>query len=210
MNGTHDESNPAVPATPAVAPAARPTEPVATYAPAPQPTAGAAPAPARKPERKSPVLACILSAMPGLGQVYVGYYQRGFTHAIVVATIIFVLNLGVRGIEPLLGIFLAFFWLYNIIDAGLRASHYNRAAAGAQAFEMPKDFAMPGMRGSIFGGLLLIGAGAIFLSHTLFGISLAWIESWWPLAPILFGVYLIGKGIVDRASKDAEAADSAR
>ena len=30
------------------------------------------------PRRKSPVLALVLSLMPGLGQVYVGYYNQGF------------------------------------------------------------------------------------------------------------------------------------
>jgi hypothetical protein len=174
-----------------------------TYAPPPQPQApqpsSAAEAPAALPrDRKSPLLACILSAMPGLGQVYVGYYQRGFLHAFAVASAFLILNSGMHGIEPFLGPLLAFFWLYNIIDAGRRAAHYNRAAAGEEAFEMPKDFSMPGIQGSIFGGLLLIAVGGIFLSHTVWGIPLDWVENWWPLAPILFGVYLIGKSVADR------------
>ena len=203
MNGPQDETNRTAPAPTPGEPAAPVSPPVATYAPAPQPqaprpTSGVAASTAVPRDRKSPLLACILSAMPGLGQVYVGYYQRGFIHAIVMATVIFVLNSGMRGMEPLLGPLLAFFWLYNIIDAGRRAAHYNRAAAGEGAFEMPKDFSMPGIQGSIFGGLLLIAVGAIFLSHTVWGISLAWVEDWWPLAPILFGVYLIGKSVADR------------
>jgi hypothetical protein len=201
MNGTHDDTNRTAPAPSTAEPAGAAQAPPAQPG-VPQPAAPAPAVSALPPERKSPLLACILSAMPGLGQIYVGYYQRGFIHAIVVAVIMFVLNSGVRGLEPLLGPFLAFFWLYNIIDAGRRASHYNRAAAGEQAFEMPKDFSMPGVQGSIMGGLLLIAAGAIFLSHTVWGISLAWIEDWWPLAPILFGVYLIGKGVVDRLKKE--------
>lgn len=190
MNGPQDDMHRTAPAPTPGEPAAPVSQPPVTYAPAPQPKAPR--------DRKSPLLACILSGMPGLGQVYVGYYQRGFLHAIIMATVIFILNSGMRGMEPLLGPLLAFFWLYNIIDAGRRAAHYNRAAAGEEAFEMPKDFSMPGIQGSIFGGLLLIAVGAIFLSHTVWGISLAWVEDWWPLAPILFGVYLIGKSVVDR------------
>jgi hypothetical protein len=209
MNGTQDEMNRAAPAPTTGEPVAPAPQPAAPYAPAPQPqaqqpTTAAATSTALPPDRKSPLLACILSAMPGLGQIYVGYYQRGFVHAIIVATIFFILNSGMRGMEPLFGPFLAFFWLYNIIDAGRRAAHYNRAAAGEQAFEMPKDFEMPGVQGSILGGLLLIAAGAVFLSHTVWDISLAWIEDWWPLAPILFGVYLIGKAVVDRAGKEED------
>jgi TM2 domain-containing membrane protein YozV len=44
------------------------------------------------PRRKSPLFATFLSAMPGLGQVYVGYYQRGFINAVVVGTLIALLT----------------------------------------------------------------------------------------------------------------------
>jgi len=208
MNGTRDETNRTAPAPTAGEPAAPASRPAAIYAPAPQPqapqpTTGVAASTAVPPDRKSPLLACVLSAMPGLGQVYVGYYQRGFVHAIAVASAFLILNSGMRGLEPFLGPFLAFFWLYNIIDAGRRAAHYNRAAAGEQAFEMPKDFSMPGIQGSILGGLLLIAAGAVFLSHTVWGVPLDWVEDWWPLAPILFGVYLIGKSVADRLKAES-------
>ena len=198
MNGPQDDMHRTAPAPIPGEPAAPVSQAAVTYAPAPQPQ------PQAPRDRKSPLLACILSAMPGLGQVYVGYYQRGFLHAIVVAAVIFILNSGMRGMEPLLGPLLAFFWLYNIIDAGRRAAHYNRAAAGEEAFEMPKDFSMPGIQGSIIGGLVLIAVGGIFLSHTVWDIPLDWVEDWWPLAPILFGVYLIGKAVVDRAGKEED------
>src|SRR5580765_3468184 len=80
---------------------------------------------------KSPALAAILSMMPGLRQVYVGYYQRGFVHAAVVASLITILSSNtVERLSPLFGLFLTFFWLYNIIDAARRASLYNDALAG--------------------------------------------------------------------------------
>src|SRR2546426_12676916 len=66
---------------------------------------------------KSPALAAVLSMMPGLGQVYVGYYQRGFVHAAVVATLVTILASGTLDrLNPLLALFMSFFWLYNIID----------------------------------------------------------------------------------------------
>ena len=46
------------------------------------------------PRRKNPALAGILSAMPGLGQIYVGYYPRGFIHIMVVGILIALLNSG--------------------------------------------------------------------------------------------------------------------
>ena len=46
---------------------------------------------------KSPMLAGFLSVMPGLGQVYVGYYQVGFVHAIITFSIIGVTVVRRRG-----------------------------------------------------------------------------------------------------------------
>ena len=79
------------------------------------------------PRRKSPMLALVLSAMPGLGQVYVGYYQQGFTNALIIAGLIAMLNMNMGGAEPFFGLFLAFYWLYNVVDAWRRAVFYNNA-----------------------------------------------------------------------------------
>jgi hypothetical protein len=166
--------------------------------PHPAPYPAVAVAGRRDPREKSVPLACVLSVMPGLGQVYVGYYQRGFVHAIVVATLITILSHDIEAIAPLFGLFLGFFWLYNIIDAGRRASLYNQALIGTESIELPQDFKFSGTRGSIGGGLLLIAFGAILLSKTRFGYSLEWIEEWWPVAPILLGVYLLFRAIEDR------------
>jgi len=156
---------------------------------------------------KSPAFAALLSMMPGLGQVYVGYYQRGFIHAAVIASLISILSSGaVEGLNPLFSLFMAFFWLYNIIDAARRASLYNDALAGNPTIELPQDFKTPGFRGSIFGGVTLIAGGFILLLHTRFGISLDWVEQWWPVAPMIFGAYLLVRAIQERRA--AESGDS--
>ena len=154
------------------------------------------------PRRKSPVLATLLSIMPGLGQVYVGYYQRGFIHAIVAAILITLLASGqLTSLIPLMGVFLGFFWLYNLIDAGRRATLYNMVLAGGEDIELPQDFKMPGIGGSIAGGLALLAIGLLFLLHTRFGMSLAWMEEWWPLALMGFGAYLLGKAIMEKRAE---------
>lgn len=153
---------------------------------------------------KSPALAAILSMMPGLGQVYVGYYQRGFVHAAVIASLITIIASGVLDrLIPLFALFMAFFWLYNIIDAARRASLYNDALAGNPSIELPQDFKAPGLRGSIFGGATLIAVGFILLLHTRFGISLDWVDEWWPVAPMIFGAYLLVRAIQERRSSQA-------
>ncbi|MBE0567831.1 MAG: hypothetical protein IH621_17890 [Krumholzibacteria bacterium] len=145
------------------------------------------------PARKSPALATWLSLMPGLGQIYVGYYQQGFIHLAVVATTITILSMGARGAEPLFGLFLAFFWLYNMIDANRRAHHYNRVLEGLGGETVPEDFQLPGARGSLPAGVILVVVGVLFLLDLNTDFSLAWLEDWWPLFLIGGGVWLIVK-----------------
>jgi len=178
------------------------------HTPNPQPPP-VVPAPVRMRDTrsKSPALAAILSMMPGLGQVYVGYYQRGFVHAAVVATLITILASGTFDrLSPLFGLFMAFFWLYNIIDAARRASLYNDALAGNPSIDLPQDFKTPGIRGSIIGGATLIAVGFILLLNTRFGISLDWVEQWWPVAPMIFGIYLLVRALQER--RDSQSNDS--
>ena len=75
-----------------------------------------------------------------------------------------------------LGLFISFFWLYNIIDAGRRATLYNQVLAGNESIEPPSDFKMPRFGGSVFGGLILIGVSFVLLLNTRWGVSLEWIE----------------------------------
>ena len=159
------------------------------------------------PRRKRPLLASFLSLMPGLGQIYVGYYQRGFTNAFVVAFLITMMvaiaeqdNQGLYPFLPLIGVFLAFYWLYNIVDAGRRAALYNQALAGGQEIELPSDFAPFHFRGSIAGGAALMVFGFILLLNTRFNVSLDWVAEWWPGSLILLGGYLMYKAINEKAN----------
>ncbi len=149
----------------------------------------------RHPElHKSPALAMFLSCMPGLGQVYVGYYQQGFTHIIIAAATITMLASNVaNGLEPFFGTGLAFFWIFNMIDANRRAHHYNRIADGLGGEEVPEDFKLPGLGGSMFGGVVLVIVGILIILDLNFEVSLSWIKDWWPVALIGFGGNLIYK-----------------
>lgn len=167
--------------------------------PYPQPVSAAG-----DPRRKSPALACLLSLIPGLGQIYVGYYQRGFVHAIVAAAIFTVLvNSGPGEMEiiPLFAVLLVFFFLYNVIDAGRKAALYNLALEGREQIDLPGDFKMPNLDrfgGSIPAGLALLLVGAALLGHTRFDYSLAWVKEWWPASLMLVGAWLVGRAVFDR------------
>jgi hypothetical protein len=155
------------------------------------------------PRYKSPILAAVLSVAPGLGQIYIGYYRQGFVNIVIVLSLIL---LGVGEVlgdgTPAIGFFVAFFWLYNMIDAGRRAAYYNQAIQGEDDVALPGALPTAGGSGSILFGLALLVAGGILLSNTAFGFSLRWVESWWPLAPIGVGLYLAGRSFVERAGGD--------
>ena len=208
MNGTQEHPDAPIPpqappeAPPPPTPAAQP-QPAAGYA-VPGGLAGRT----RGLQHKSPVVACLLSLMPGVGQIYIGYYKLGFIHNVVFSTTIALLaNSGGRNpLTPVLGIFLAFFFIYNVVDAGRRAVFYNLALDGVDGIELPSmNVSVPSLGGSVAGGLALMGIGAALLANTRFGISLDWIEEWWPAAPILVGAYLLIKAIQERGQNAPSA-----
>ncbi len=152
---------------------------------------------------KSPALATIMSLMPGLGQIYIGYYQQGFINIVVIATIISVLASfhGDSPIIPFLGLFLAFYWLYNMVDAGRKATFYNQAVAGLGPMQVPEGDQVLGNKGSLVGGVVMVVIGGVALAHTRFGMPLEWVERWWPMVLVLMGLYLLFQSVRSKAQK---------
>ncbi len=122
----------------------------------------------------------MLSLLPGVGQIYVGYYKLGFVHNLVFgATIGFTVATegSLEALIPVLALFMAFFYVYNVVDAVRRAMHYNLAVESGRKVEMPEmNVELPDFGGSSDGGAALLGIGFILLMNTGFGISLDWIE----------------------------------
>jgi len=165
------------------------------------------------PRKKSAFLAGLFSLIPGLGQIYVGYYQRGFVHVIVAGSVLSLLIANSAGDDlaaffPLGVIFLIFFELYNIIDAARRALYLNLSLDGIEEIELPDEFTRVSLGGSYLGGVTLLVVGILSLAHTAFGMSMEWIESWWPLVPIALGGYLFFQARVDQERKTATEANS--
>ncbi len=143
------------------------------------------------PKTKSPALATLMSLMPGLGQVYVGYYQQGFINILVVGSLIVLLNLDIGDLTPLVGLFLGFFWLFNLVDANRRAAFYNRALAGMTEDGLPDEMRMPDGRGGLVAGIFLILFGLFSFAHIHLDFSLTWLADAWPVVLIFMGSYLI-------------------
>ena len=142
-----------------------------------------------------------MSIVPGLGQVYVGYYRVGFTHIITILSLIaLAATEAVEEISPAFVFFALFFWLHGIIDAGRRAAHYNHALRGGAGIDLPSGLPS-GEAPSIGSGMALIVIGVVLLSHTAFDQPLEWLRDWWPLGPIGVGVYFVMRGVIDRAVK---------
>ncbi len=143
-------------------------------------------------QHKSPLLATLFSCMPGLGQVYVGYYQQGFMNILIAAgTIALLASNAVSGMQPFFGTSLAFFWIYNMIDANRRAHHFNRAVDGLGSEEIPEDFQLPTSGGSMLWGVIVMAIGVMIIVELKFNMSMAWVKVWWPLALVAFGGNLI-------------------
>lgn len=158
------------------------------------------------PRLKSPFFAAFLSLVPGVGQIYVGYYMRGFINAIVVGMVISILTFSSNTTEipiyfPLTILFLIFFWLYNIIDAWRRAVMYNLALQGVEKIPMPDDFKAPGLGGSLFGGIVLFAVSFMILLHTKFEMPLHVLEEWWPVVPMAFGGFLVYRHFEDKKAE---------
>ena len=91
-------------------------------------------------------------------------------------------------------IFLQFDWGQSMGAKGIEA----RAKVDSIRHDLPDDIRMPGLRGSIVGGVAMIAIGVVILSNTAYDIPLDWLENWWPAGVVIFGVYLVVKGVMER------------
>lgn len=162
----------------------------------------------RDPRLKSPITATVLSLMPGLGQVYLGYTQLGFIHAASAAAFVALMSSNKLGpLEPFVGISMAFFFLYNLVDAHRRAVLVNEALTRVETAPLPDGFGAVSFGGRLALGVGLILAGTLSLLNLRFGFSLAWLADWWPVGLVLLGIYLVGRAVQDRAAQSEAPQD---
>ena len=135
-------------------------------------------------------LAFALGMIPGVGAVYNGQYAKGLIHVIVVGGLISILDTGAaRGIEPLVGILLACFWIYMGFDAYHTAKRrrlgqpldefYGIVPMGARSTRVP------------IGPVVLIGIGVLFLLNNLDLLDIHKAARYWPAVLIVYGIYLL-------------------
>jgi hypothetical protein len=165
------------------APAAVPPPPAYTSAPAY--TRGDGP---------NPVLAGILSFfLPGMGAVYCGEVMRGVMQIAIFAALIFALSNFGGGLEPVFGLAIAFWYIYQIIDS-VRVAHAKQRGTTA-----PDPFGLadsswaasfrPTGRGLPSGAMFLIFVGFLFLLGNVFSYHI--VSKGWPLILVYLGIMRI-------------------
>ncbi len=174
------------------------TVPAAGFVPPQQtvyPPVGAPP-PRAATSGPNPAVAGILAGFfPfGVGAVYCSQYAKGLAHLLIFVMLIFASDHAGRW-DFVFGIGIAFFYVYQIIDAVRTAKALQEGQPAPDPYGLGQTFSM-GERSEYKNvpavAIILIGLGVLFLLHTLdifeFGL-----DRFWPLILILFGVWMLAK-----------------
>jgi len=143
---------------------------------------------------KSPVLAGILSVIfPGAGALYNGNYLKGIIMMIIFAGLVSIQG---RGGQPFVGLLLAGFYIFQIIDATneAKSTRIPPETASASAFSPAKtggDDEILAASGSISWGIILILLGGLFLLANFDIISYESFIDYWPLILVGLGLKLV-------------------
>jgi hypothetical protein len=147
------------------------------------------------PSGPNPAVAGMLGAVPlGLGAVYCGQYAKGLAHlGIFVLAIVGLSSDLPWQADMVIGIFLGFFWVYQILDAIRTAKAIQAGEPAPDPFGLAQTFGM-GERVDTTkvpaAAAILIGLGVLFLINTAFDFSL---HRFWPIILIVLGVWLFAK-----------------
>jgi hypothetical protein len=146
---------------------------------------------------KKPFLAAFLSFFPGLGNVYNGLYLRGMIFFVIVFSILGILTSSDGDNAPFFGPAMAFFWLFNIIDAYRQAVLINHGyQQDLGILDLPKR--PRAGQGGIAAGVILVLVGIYALLEQYVDIELDWLFDLWPVVAIALGAWLIWGTIRDR------------
>jgi hypothetical protein len=170
------------------------TAPAAGFMP-PQPAyppVGTPPAPRHSGSGPNPTVAGILAGFfPfGVGAVYCSQYAKGLAHLLIFGLLIFASD-HAGNWDALFGIGIAFFYVYQIIDAVRTARALQEGQPAPDPFGLAQVFSMGDRtesRNIPAVAIVLIGLGVLFLLHTMniweFGL-----DRFWPLILIFLGAW---------------------
>ncbi len=172
--------------------AAKPATPPTPPAPPPAPRTGGL--------TVRHAVSVILALFPGLGHIYNGLYQRGIVFFLFAVGSIFLATE-----EGLMGLVVAFVWLFNIIDAYRQATLIELGHLPDLGVE---DSATPPPAGqfALFAGAGLFVIGFLALLDYTLGYDMDRVWEFWPLGLLAVGAWLMIGALVERRRR-AQAQD---
>lgn len=139
----------------------------------------------------SPGIAFVLGFIPGVGAIYNGQYAKGLVHVIIIGLMISILSDdAARGLEPLMALLLAGFWMYMPFEAMHTAK---KRHMGLTVDEFSSLIPVRGGQSRFpVAAVVLIALGVVFLLNNLdllhFGRLL---HDYWPVLLIALGAYML-------------------
>lgn len=161
----------------------------------PPPSAYGSQAPyAQRGEGPNPAIAGILSFfLPGMGAVYCGEVMRGVMQIAVFAALIYAVSNFGGGLEPVFGLAIAFWYIYQIVDSVRLAQAKQRGTVAPDPFGLSDPgwaaSFRPTGKGLPAGAMFLIFVGFLFLLGNVF--SYYFVSRGWPLILVYLGVMRI-------------------
>ncbi len=143
----------------------------------------------------SPALAVILAVFfPfGVASVYLGQYAKGLAHMIIFAVLVWAASGSGSAAETLFGLGIAFYYVYQIIDAHRSAKALQLGQPAPDPFGLSRTFSA-GEKVDVsrlpVGAVVLIIIGVLFLLHNAGLFRMWWIGHLWPLVLIGLGVWM--------------------
>jgi Domain of unknown function (DUF5668)/B-box zinc finger len=151
----------------------------------------------------NPAVAGILAGFfpIGVGAVYCSQYAKGLSHLVIAVLLIIIQASDVPWyVHMLLGFTMAFFWVYQIIDAVRTAKAIQMGESAPDPFGLASMFGGGGAPAPTgekaegtkipIGAAVLIVLGVLFLVNTAFDFSL---HRYWPLILIGLGVWMFAR-----------------
>ena len=167
-----------------------------TFPAATPPPSGTVPV-AVVPGGPNPALATILAVFfPfGVAPVYMGQYAKGLMHLIIFGVLIAGADQS-GSAEAFFGLGIAFFYVYQIIDAHRTAKALMTGQPAPDPFGLGSALGGENLsaKNIPIGAVVLIGIGVLFLLQNIGLFHFHWIGKLWPLILIALGLRIIMRG----------------
>jgi len=142
-----------------------------------------------------PAVAAVLAVFfPfGVPQVYIGQYAKGFAHLVIFALLVAGASSAGGNLEPVFGIGIAGFYIYQIIDSYRSAKAVQMGQPAPDPFGLGKAFGAGERMDTSkvpIGAVVLIGLGFLFLLNNMGFFRFWWMGRLWPLFLIGLGIWL--------------------